>query len=122
MDNDLARLSAGLGLKTHAQPAMRFIALFETARRNSIRENKERFVASKFLIQPFDQKIGFMIEHFLQPHAANVTITRSVNGVAERHVVGRHGLGDRAGCAAHPKESARYFLSRANFSKGAIPR
>src|SRR5262245_20867971 len=63
-----------------------------------------------------------MIEHFLEPHTANVAVGRSVNSVAESHVIGRHGLGDRAGCAAHAKKSARYLLSRANFSEGAILR
>ena len=63
-----------------------------------------------------------MIEHCLEPHTANVAVGRSVNGVAESHVIGGHGLGDCAGCAAHAKESARYLLSRANFSEGAILR
>src|SRR4030095_215780 len=122
MNNDLVRLPAGLGLKPHAQPTMRFISLFETARRNRIGEDKERFLASKFSIQPFDQKIVFMVEHFLEPHAANVAVGGSVNGVAERHVIRGHGLGDCAGRTANAKESARYLLSRANFSEGAILR
>src|SRR5215471_10071873 len=122
MNNDLAWLPAGLGLKPHAQPAMRFIALLETARRDGIAEDKESFLASKFSIQPFDQKIVFMIEHFLEPHAADVAVGRSVNGVAECHVIGRHGLGDCAGCTANAEESARDLLSGASFSEGAILR
>src|SRR4030095_12141134 len=92
----------------------------ETARRNGIGEDEERFLGSKFLVQPFDQKIVFMIEHFLEPHAANVAVGRSVNGVTKCHVIGGHGLGDCAGCAAHAKESACSLRSRANFSEGAI--
>src|SRR5262249_7231297 len=122
MNNDLARLSAGLGLKPHAQPAMRFITLLETARRDSICEDKKRFLGAEFSIQSFYQKIILMIEHCLEPQSANVAVARSVNGVAECHVIGRHGLGDCAGCSAHAKESARYLLSRANFREGAIPR
>src|SRR5262249_25040428 len=121
-DNDLARLTAWLGLEPHAQPAMRFISLFKTARRNCIGENKERFLGSKFLIQPFDQKIVFVIEHCLQTHTAHVAVGRSVNSIAESHVVGRHGLGDRAGGAADAKESACYLQSRANFSERAVLR
>src|SRR6266513_1786041 len=122
MDDDLAWLPPGLGLKPHAQPAMRFITLFETARHDGISEDKERFLGPEFSIQPFDQKIIFMIQHCLEPHTANVAVGRSVNCVAESHVIGRHGLGDCASCAAHAKESACYLLSRANFSKGAILR
>src|SRR5262245_8195190 len=122
MDNDLAWLPSGLGLKLHAQPTVRFITLFETASRNGIGEDKECFLGSKLFIQPFDQKIVFMIEHFLEPHTANVAVGWSVNGVAESHVIGRHGLGDCAGCAAHAKKPARYLLSRTNFCEGAILR
>ena len=63
-----------------------------------------------------------MIEHCLETHTANVAVGLSVNGIAESHVIGRHGLGDCAGGAAHAKESARYLLSRANFSERAILR
>src|SRR6516162_4457615 len=101
---------------------MRFVALLETARRDGIGEGKESFLASKFSIQPFDQKIVFMVEHFLQPHAADVAVGRSVNGVAECHVIRGHGLGNCAGCTANAEESACYLLSRANFSEGAILR
>src|SRR4029453_13783594 len=122
MDNDLAWLPPGLGLKPHAQPTVRFITLFETARRNGISEDKECFFGSKILIPPFDQKIVFMIEHFLEPHAANIAVGRSVNGVAESHVIGRHGLGDCADGAAHAKKSARDLLSRTNLCEGSILR
>ena len=72
------------------------------------------------LIEPFDQKVVFMIEHFLKPHAANVAVGGTVNGIAECHVVCRHSFGDCARCAAHTKESACYLLSSANFSEGAV--
>src|SRR5262249_6517299 len=83
---------------------------------------KESFLASKFSIQPFDEEIVFMAEHFLQPHAADVAVGRSVNGIAECHIIRGHGLGDCAGCTANTEESARYLLSSANFSEGAILR
>jgi hypothetical protein len=65
MDNDLAWLPPGLGLKPHAQPAMRFITLFETARRDGVGEDKERFLDTKFSIKSFDQKIVLVVEHCL---------------------------------------------------------
>src|SRR5438874_11507627 len=122
MDDDLAWLPPGLRLKPHAQPAMRFITFFETARRDGIREDKERFLGPEFSIQPSDQKFVLVVEHRLETDTADVAVGQSVNGVAKCHVIGRHCLGDGAGCAAHAKESARYLLSRANFSKSAVLR
>src|SRR4029077_7385904 len=101
---------------------MRFITLFETARRDGIGEDKERFLGPEFSIQPFDQKIVLVVQHCLEANPADIAVSLSVNGVAESHVIGGHGLGDCAGCAAHAKESACYLLSRANFSEGAILR
>ena len=49
VDNDLAWLPAWLGLKAHAQPAMRFIALFETARRNWCRQRQRTFSPLRIL-------------------------------------------------------------------------
>src|SRR5947199_3341296 len=101
---------------------MRFITLFETARSDGVAEDKECFLCAEFSIQSFDQKIVLVVEHRLETDTADVAVGRSVNGVAKCHVIGRHRLGDCAGCAAHAKESARYLLSRTNFSKSAILR
>src|SRR4029077_5379045 len=99
---------------------MRFIALFETARCNRVGENKECLLSAEFSIQAFNEKIIFVVEHCLETNTADVAVSRSINRVAECHVVGGHGLGDRAGCAADAEESARYFLAGANFSEGPI--
>jgi hypothetical protein len=40
--------------------------------------------------------------------------------IAELHVIGGHGLGDRAGCRARLEESANYFLASADFYDGPI--
>src|SRR5438477_7126310 len=101
---------------------MRFIALFETARRDGVAEDKECFLCAEFSIQSFDEQIVLMVKHRLKTDTADVAVGRSVNGVAKCHVIGRHGLGDGAGCSANAKESACYLLSRANFSKSAILR
>ena len=44
----------------------------------------------------------------------------AVDGVAHRHVVGRHALGDRAGGAADAEEPAHHFLARADLGKRAV--
>src|SRR5262245_22865936 len=120
VNDNLAWLPARLGLKSHAQPAMRFAALFKAARRNRVGEDKECFLGPEFSVESLDQKIIFVIQHFLETNTADVTVPRSITRIAERHVVGGHGLGDRAGCSADPKESACYLLAGANFSEGPI--
>src|SRR5260370_3381921 len=99
---------------------MRFIALFKTARRDRVGENKKCLLGAEFSIQSFDEKIVFVVEHCLETNAADVAVSRSINRGAECHVVGGHGLGDRAGCAADAEESTRYFLAAAKFSEGPI--
>ena len=117
VDNNLVWLPTRLKLKSHAQPAMRFVALFETARRDRVGENKKRFLGAEFSVEPFDEEIVFVIEHCLETHTADIAVRRSINGIAECHVVGRHRFRDRAGCAAYPKESARDLLASAISAK-----
>ena len=100
---------------------MRFIALFKTARRDRIGENKKGFFRPKFSVKPFDEKVVFVIQHFLETKATDVAVGRSINCIAECHVVGGHGLGDGACSAAHAEKSPRYFLTGANFSEGPVP-
>src|SRR5436189_6200420 len=100
---------------------MRFIALFETARRNSVSEDKKCFLVAEFSVKGLDEKIVFMLEHFLETNTTDVAIRSSINCIAECHVVGRHGLGDGAGSAADAKESARYCLPRATLGEGPRP-
>src|SRR5689334_5132923 len=99
---------------------MRFVPLFEAARCNRVSENKERFLVSKLWIEPLDQELVLMVEHSLQASAADIAVCRSINCVAECHVVRRHGLRDRAGRAADTKEPARDFLPGTDFSEGPI--
>ncbi len=56
VDDDLARLTARLGLETHPQPAVRFVVLLETPRRHRVRENKEGALVADLLVEPFDQE------------------------------------------------------------------
>ena len=115
-----ARFAARLGLETHPEPAVRFVVLLETARRDRVGKNKKRALVAHLLVQPLDQQVILMIEHRLQPVAADVAIARAINRVAELHVVGRHGFRDRAGGAADLEKPPRHFLAGADFRKGAV--
>src|SRR5437773_3645652 len=108
------------GLKSHAKPAVRFIVLFKTARRDSVGKNKKCLLSSEFCVEPLDQKIVFMIEHRLQPDTADITVGRSVNRVAEGHVVSRHRFGDGACRPAYTEKSTRYFLAGANLGECSV--
>ena len=99
---------------------MGFVALLEAARGDRVGEDKKCFFGPKFSVESLDEEIVLVIQHCLETHAADIALRRSINRIAECHVVGRHGLGDSARCAAHAKESARYFLSRTNFSERPI--
>src|SRR5690348_1986294 len=99
---------------------MGFVTLLETACGNGVGKNKECFLGAELFVKPLDQKIVLMVEHCLETHTTDVAVCGPINSIAERHVVGRHSLGDGACCAADPKESACYFLAGANFSEGSV--
>src|SRR4051794_30709502 len=120
MDNDLAACAARFGLESHAQPAMRFGMLLKTPGRNRVGKNEKRFVGPEFFVQPFDQKIVLAIQHGLETSPTDIPVGGSVDRVAKRHVIGRHGLRDRACGATHLEKPARYFLSSADLGKSAI--
>ena len=62
-----------------------------------------------------------MVEHRLQPGLGDVAVDLAVDGVAHRHVVGRHRLGDRPGRAADAEEPAGHFLTGADLGHRAVP-
>ena len=120
VNDDLARVAPLLGLKAHAEPAVRFIVLLEAARCHGIGKNKKRALASELLVQALQQKIVLAIEHRLEPNATHISIRWSVNRIAKGHIVSRHRLGDRAGRAAHAEEPARHFLAGADLDKRPV--
>ena len=82
---------------------MRFIALLETARRHGIGEDKERSRPRTF--HPVVRSVGCIHDRASSGAAHGyIAVGLSVNGVTESHVIGGHGLRDRAGCAADAKK------------------
>jgi len=57
VNNDLAWLATWLGLKSNPEPAVRFVALFETARRNCVGENEKCFLGAELFVKPFDESL-----------------------------------------------------------------
>ena len=101
---------------------MRFLRryLFVTARFHRVRENKKFGRSSALLLQALLQQLILMIQHAMEPLPRDVTLGRPINGITDRHVISRHGLGDGACRSAHSKEPARHFLSRTDLSEGPV--
>ena len=68
----------------------------------------------------FEVQRVLVVEHRFQPLPANVAIAFAIDGVAHRHVIGRHAFGDRARGPAGAEEPADYFLPGPDFGKGSI--
>src|SRR5205085_8694651 len=120
VDDNLARLTAGLLLKTDPEPAVRFVVLFETARGHCVRKHKKGPKAAELFVKALDQQVVLVIQHCLKTIAAHVTVCRSVNGIAESHVVGGHRLGDGPRRAADMEKSPGDFLPGSDFRESAV--
>ena len=120
MDDDLVWLGPWLALEPKPKPAMCFASLFETAGSHGVGKNEEGSLLPEFFVEPLEQQPVFVIQHCLQPGAADITVGRPINSVAERHVVSRHGLGDRSGCSSNLEETARHFLSCSDLGERSV--
>ena len=117
VNDNLARLATRLFLKSHPEPTVRFVVFLETSGRDCVGEDKERAFVAEFFFQTFQQKRVLMVEHRVQAHPTHITIGRSIDCVAERHIVSRHRFRDRARRAADVKKSARHFLTCADLGE-----
>src|SRR5438874_3886022 len=120
MDDNLAWFSVWLGLKSHTKPAVGFIVVFKTARRDRVSENKKCFLGSEFCVESLHEKAVFVVKHCLKTNTADITVGRPINRVAESHVVGRHRFGDCACRTAYLEESTRHFLAPPAFGARAL--
>ena len=120
VEDDLAVLVARMGLEPHAHPAVALVGALEVARRNGVGEHEERGRVAAALAQPAEVQCVLVVEHRFQPLPADVAVALAVDGVADRHVVGRHALGDRAGGAADAEEPAHHFLPGADLGERAV--
>ena len=119
--DDLAGLVVRLGLELHAHPAVAFVAAPVAARHHRVGEREETARVAALLTEPLDVELEFLVQHALQPPDGDVPLRLAVDGVADRHVVGRDGLGDRARGAADPEEPAHHFLAGADLRDRPVP-
>ena len=119
--DDLAGLVVRLGLELDAHPAVAFVATPEAARHHRVGEREEAAGVAALVAEPLDVELEFLVQHALQPPDGDVPVRLAVDGVADRHVVGRDGLGDGARGAADPEEPAHHFLAGPDLRDRPVP-
>ena len=107
MDDDLRRRTLRHSLELDAEPAVRLILALVAAGGHSVREGEKPGGRPALFIQPLHQQGELAVEHRLKALPADVTFTRAVDRIADRHVIGRHRLLDGARRAAHAEKPAR---------------
>jgi hypothetical protein len=85
-----------------------------------IRKGKERGAFAAGLIQALHQTFELVVEHGLQTLAAAVVLGRTVNAIADGHVVCGNGLGDGARGFAGVEKPTGDLLAGADLGKRAV--
>ena len=120
VQNDLGRLGLGLVLKADAHPAVRLVVALVAPGLDRVGEAEKTGVASALRGESLDEQIELSAHHGLQPQLADVTLGFAVYDIADRHVIGRHGLGDGAGGAAYLEEPSGHLLPSADLGESAV--
>jgi hypothetical protein len=120
VDDDVGGFAAGVVLEADAEPSVAFLAPLVALGGHGVGEDEEARGSAPFGGQALGQEAVFVLQHLLQPRPADIPVGRAVDGVADRHVVGRHGFGDGSGGSAHAEEPPRDFLPGADFGEDAV--
>ncbi len=110
----------GVGLEPDAEPAVGLVLAAVALGGDGVGKDEEPGRVSALGVEPLAQQAELVIEHRVRALLADVALARPVDGVAERHVVGRHRLGDRAGRAADAEEPSGHFLPGADLGERAV--
>src|SRR2546421_9695441 len=122
VENDLRGHLMRVGLEADAKPSPSIAGIFEAARSDSIRECEESLLITAACIQLLQNLTKFLLQHSLQPLAADISLGMAVDGIAYPHVVRRYGFRHRSRGAADGKEPAGHLLTSADFGERAIGR
>ena len=122
MQDDLVRYLIRRRLEADADPAVAFLAFPEPLRRDGIGEGEKGGPVGAVFPDARKEQVEFPFQHAFEPAARNIApvLGGAVYFVAELHVVGGHGLGDRAGGGAGLEKPAGDFLAGADFDDGAV--
>ncbi len=118
---NVAAGTARLGLETQPHPAVALLlGVVEAAGAHRVRQGEEGGAVAALGVQAVLHDLKLVVEHRDHALARHVARALAVNLVAEGHVVGRHGLGHRAGSAAGAEEPVGDLLSRPDLGEGAV--
>src|SRR5579859_4414321 len=109
-------VGAGNRLKFDPEPAVAALA----ASSNCVSKSEESCVAAALVFEPFQEQVIFVIQHGLEPPPADIALRRTIDSVADGHIVGGNGLGHGLGGSADAKEPAGNLLPGADLREGAI--
>lgn len=121
VQKDLVRRTAWAGLEANAHPAVGVVAAAVAFRLHGVGVGEEGAFVSDVVLEALFEEGVLVLEHFNDALDGYVASDFSVDGVAEGHVVGGHGLGDGSGGASSLEEVATGLLSCSDFSEGAVP-
>src|SRR5882672_1103830 len=117
---DLRGLLVRPGLETNADPTSTILGAMEASRGHRVGECKETFAVAVLLAKLVGHLRELVIEHGVQPLAADVALGLAIDSVADGHVVRGDRLGDRSGGAPSLEKPASHFLSTAYLGDGAV--
>jgi hypothetical protein len=120
MDDDLAVAIVGPRLEADPHPAVALVGPAVVARRHRVGEGKEGGGLAATHREAVQVQPVLVLQHRLEARPTDVALRLAVDGVAHRHVVGRHALGHGAGGAADAEEPAHDLLPGPDLGEGAV--
>src|SRR3954462_10469825 len=114
MNDDIRRRTKRFCLKAHSHPAVRFIGglLLLSPRFYRICVDKKLGARAPLFLKAFLQQRVFVIEHTMKPMPRYITVRRTINCVAARHVISRHRLGYRPSRTTNAEKPTGTLLPR----------
>src|SRR5258708_36046075 len=103
VDNTIVVIALMFCLETNANPSIALVGTLKVQSLNRISKRKKTrgFYSMR---QPFGEQLIFMIEHSHQTVFAYIAFASTVDGIAEFHVIGRHGFSNGATRSAYFKK------------------
>ena len=122
MQNYIVRRLAWRRLQPYAHPSVALVALLKALCRDRVGEGEESRFLGAGVSYPRNDEVEFALQHAFEatPRYVAPARFRSVDFVAELHVVGRHGFCDRSCGGACLKEPPRDLLTGADLDNRAV--
>ena len=111
--------AVGAGLEAHPHPAVALVRPRELRAATVSANTKKRVVSPRVASSRSIEQGVLVVEHG-ERRSRDVAAGLAVDRVADGHVVGGDGLGDRAGRPADPEEPAGHLLAGADLREGPV--